>query len=223
MVERILIADDHPICSEAVALAARRAIPDVATDQVGTLHLAEQAARRFARYRCVVLDLMLPDALGFSGLLRLQQILPKVPIAIISSLEDKAITAKALHLGAAAFLSKALPLPDLTAAIASLAAGDRQAPPADDPDTGGLRDLRHRLDTLTTGQLRVVMALRAGQLNKQIAHDLGLGEATVKTHLAAAFRKLGVANRTQAVLLVRQLDIRTEMMPGAQLAETMQA
>lgn len=204
MVDRILIADDHPICSEAVALAARVALPEIVADQVATLQLAEQAARDFPGYACVVLDLMLPDAQGFSGLLRLQQILPDVPIAIISSLEDASVAAKALHLGAAAFLPKALPFAELSAAIVRLAAGERQAPPAGDPAAGALRN---RIDTLTAGQLRVVMALRAGQLNKQIAHDLGLGEATVKTHLAAAFRKLGVSNRTQAVLLVQQLDL----------------
>jgi DNA-binding NarL/FixJ family response regulator len=222
LVDRILIADDHPICSEAVAQAARGALTDIVADQVATLQLAEQAARRYPHYRCVVLDLMLPDALGFSGLLRLQQLLPHAPIAIISSLEDASVAAKALHLGAAAFLSKALPFAELSAAIVRLAAGERQPPPAGDPATGALRALRNRIDTLTAGQLRVVMALRAGQLNKQIAHDLGLGEATVKTHLAAAFRKLGVSNRTQAVLLVRQLDIDAELMPehlvGAVLA-----
>lgn len=207
MVDRILIADDHPICSEAVALAARVALPEIVADQVATLQLAEQAARDFPGYACVVLDLMLPDAQGFSGLLRLQQILPDVPIAIISSLEDASVAAKALHLGAAAFLPKALPFAELSAAIVRLAAGERQAPPAGDPAAGAVRTMRNRIDTLTAGQLRVVMALRAGQLNKQIAHDLGLGEATVKTHLAAAFRKLGVSNRTQAVLLVQQLDL----------------
>ncbi len=207
MVDRILIADDHPICSEAVAMAARVALPEILTDQVATLDLAEQAALGSPGYRCVVLDLMLPDASGFSGLLRLQRILPDVPIAIISSIEDASVAARALHLGAAAFLPKALPFAELSAAIGRLVAGERQPLPSADPSASKLRTLRHRIDTLTAGQLRVVMALRAGQLNKQIAHDLGLGEATVKTHLAAAFRKLGVSNRTQAVLLFRQLDI----------------
>lgn len=214
MVDRILIADDHPICSEAVALAARGALPGIVADQVATLQLAEQAALRFPRYRCVILDLMLPDTLGFSGLLRLQKILPDVPIAIISGIEDPSVAAKALHLGAAAFLSKALPFAELSSAIVRLAAGEREAPPPSEAP-GALRALRCRLDTLTAGQLRVLMALRAGQLNKQIAYDLGLGEATVKTHLAAAFRKLGVSNRTQAVLLVRQLDIDAGPMPAS--------
>ncbi|MDH7975802.1 response regulator transcription factor [Sphingomonas sp. AR_OL41] len=214
MVDRILIADDHPICSEAVALAARVALPTFHADQVATLELAEQAARGCSAYRCVVLDLMLPDASGFSGLLRLQRILPGVPIAIISSIEDDSAAARALHLGAAAFLPKALPFAELSAAIGRLVAGERQPLPTADPATGALRTLRNKIDTLTAGQLRVVMALRAGQLNKQIAHDLGLGEATVKTHLAAAFRKLGVSNRTQAVLLFRQLDVDADTTPS---------
>ena len=220
MADRILIVDDHPICCEAVAMAARRALPGVAVDQVGTLHLAERATRAFPTYRFVVLDLMLPDALGFSGLLRLQQLIPRVPIAIISSVEDADVAARALHLGAAAFLAKALSFADLSAALTRLAAGERQAAPINDAAGSALRDLRERLSTLTTSQLRVVMALRAGQLNKQIAHDLGLGEATVKTHLAAAFRKLGVVNRTQAVVLVQTLDVLpyTILAKGAALA-----
>ena len=205
MIDRLLIADDHPICCEAVAMAARAALPGIITDQVGTLHLAEQALRRSPDYGLIVLDLLLPDALGFSGLLRLQQIAPHIPIAIISSQEDAA--ARALHLGAAAFLPKAMSLADLGAALALLAAGERQPVPPADLAAGVLRDLRTRLATLTGSQFRAVMALRDGQLNKQIAHDLGVGEATVKTHLAAAFRKLGVSNRTQAVLLVRQFDV----------------
>ena len=211
MLERVLIVDDHPMCSHALSLAVSRALHGIEVDQAATLYLAEQAARRFPTYRCVLLDLILPDVIGFSGLLRLQKILPNVPIAIVSGLEDADIKAKALHLGAVAVLPKALPIEELSLAIARVARGERETPPETGSKLDDLSALRGRFETLTTGQLRVVMALHDGLPTKQIAHNLAVGEATVKAHLGAAFRKLGVVNRTQAVLLVRQFHAEPDM------------
>jgi DNA-binding NarL/FixJ family response regulator len=201
--KRVLVADDHPLSREGLGLAVRHAIPDVVVVAAGTVAEAEQQAMQRRDFRLVLLDLMMPDAHGFSGLLRLQAQLPEVPIAVITAAREPDLPTIARDLGATAFLSKAMPLDLLAGTLRSIAAGEAFFP----PQTGkaDTRLLRDRIASLSQAQRRVLFALADGRANKQIAHDLAVSEATIKAHLTAIFRSLNVTNRMQAMLLLQPL------------------
>ncbi|MEP9403345.1 response regulator transcription factor [Sphingomonas sp. VNH70] len=203
----ILVADDHPMCATALAMAARVVDPAVAIDSATTLAEAEGFARG-ARHDLILLDLMLPDVQGFAGLALLRAVRPEAPIAIVSGREDPAVIAQSIALGAAGFVPKSSPIDQMVAAIRTLLDGARWLPAG--VDIGAHDDRRvevaQRMGTLSIAQLRVLRAIANGHQNKQIAYDLQLAEPTVKSHLSAIFRKLGVSNRTQAVLALQAFD-----------------
>lgn len=200
---RVLIADDHPLIREGLALAVRAALPGVSVDTAGTIGEALEAIRRNVKYRLILLDFVLPDARGFSGLLQIQHLVGMVPIAVISAHEDAMLVESAQALGAAGFLYKTRPFDELAKDIRLLADGKRSFPVIDKVNVA--TDMRDRIATLSGAQLKVLIALADGRLNKQIAGDLDVSEATVKAHLTAIFRKLGVTNRAQALLAVQPL------------------
>lgn len=202
---RLLLADDHPLIREGLALAARVAMPELTIDSVGSIAEAEAAIARHKGYRLALLDLMLPDARGFSGFLRLQHALGEVPIVIVSARQQPELIEAARALGAAGYLSKALPLDETLASLRNILAGKAVFPPITGRVQADVGDARARIAELSGAQLRVLMALADGRLNKQIAGDLGVTEATIKAHLTAIFRKLGVNNRTQAILAIQPL------------------
>ncbi|WP_254913774.1 response regulator transcription factor [Sphingobium sp. Z007] len=200
---RVLIADDHPLIREGLALAARAAMPGVTVDTAGTIGDAVAALKRHAKYRLILLDFVLPDARGFSGFLQLQHEAGRIPIAMISANENPTLVESARALGAAGFLHKTRPFDDLARDIKKLAEGQTSFPAVD----AGVAPsaLRDRIASLSGAQLRVLIALSDGRLNKQIAADLAVSEATVKAHMTAIFRKLDVGNRAQALLAVQPL------------------
>lgn len=201
---RILIADDHPLIGDALHLAIRARHPGFAIDVVSSVADAEAACRDPRGLKLVLLDYRLPDSDGFSGFFRLQYLLHEVPIAIISGFGDAQIVEAARVLGAQGFLPKTQPLDKLADMVDRMLGGERVFP----PPTEGAHEIeaaRSRLETLSSAQRRVLLALARGHLNKQIAQELDVSEATIKAHLTAIFRKLGVLNRTQAVLSIQPL------------------
>ncbi|MBD3759732.1 MAG: response regulator transcription factor [Rhizorhabdus sp.] len=201
---RILIADDHPLIREAIQLSMRARHPGYTVDVAGSIDEAEALIKRNGPYRLLLLDYELPDANGFGGFFKLQHLLGRTPIAIISAHDSEQMVSTAQAVGATGFLSKRQPLDVTIAGIEIILHGGRVFPPSPGPDTQ-TDMLRKRLDSLSGAQRRVLLALASGDLNKQIAADLGVSEATIKAHLSAIFRKLGVTNRTQAILLMRPL------------------
>jgi DNA-binding NarL/FixJ family response regulator len=201
-----LIADDHPLSREGLALAVRAAVPGIGVDNAGSIAEAEAAiAQRKSGYRLLLLDFVLPDARGFSGFLQLQFALgPSTPIVMVSAHREAVIIEAAQALGAAAFLSKSLPIDELATSLRAVLRGARIFP-EQDRDLAATQSARERIATLSGSQLKVMLALADGRLNKQIAGDLGISEATVKAHLTAIFRKLGVQNRAQALLAMQPL------------------
>lgn len=200
---RVLIADDHPLIREGLAIAARAAMPGVTVDTAGTIGDAVAALKRHAKYRLILLDFVLPDARGFSGFLQLQHEAGRIPIAMISANENPTLVESARALGAAGFLHKTRPFDDLARDIRKLAEGQTSFPAV--AAGAAPSALRERIASLSGAQLRVLIALSDGRLNKQIAADLAVSEATVKAHMTAIFRKLDVANRAQALLAVQPL------------------
>jgi len=199
---RILVADDHPLISNGIQLAVHARLPNCAIDTTATIAGARALIAANGRYDLVLLDFKLPDAHGFSGFFELQHELGDRPIAIISASDDTALIAAARAVGAAGFLRKADALDALVGAVGVLLGGGTVFPPE---TSGAQHDLQSRLATLSVAQRRVLVALVEGRLNKQIAGDLNVTEATIKAHLTAIFRKIGVQNRLQAILTMQPL------------------
>lgn len=199
----ILVADDHPLFRQALVLAVRRVRPDVAVVEAGTLGAALVAAREAQGLALMLLDLRMPGAEGYSGVALLHAEVPAVPILVVSSADPGQAAAAVRQFGAVGFIGKDQDLAAIERAIAAALDGQRIAPPVDTE----LDAVAASVAQLTPMQLRVLLGLLAGQLNKQIAFDLGIGEATVKAHMTAIMRKLDVHNRTQAVLAARALGL----------------
>ncbi|MEH3038480.1 MAG: response regulator transcription factor [Sphingomonas paucimobilis] len=203
----ILVADDHPMCATALGMAARAVDAGITKDCVTTLAEAEELVRQ-TDYDLILLDLMLPDVQGFAGLAMLRAIQPAATIAIVSGREESAVVAQSQALGAKGFIPKSSSIDQMVAAIRALLDGQNWLPEgiADALPEDRRVDLAERMGTLSIAQLRVLRAIVNGHQNKQIAYDLQLAEPTVKSHLSAIFRKLGVSNRTQAVLALQAFD-----------------
>ena len=157
-----------------------------------------------------MLDLMLPDAKGFSALLRLKQLLPNTPIAIVSARADAHSIAMARTFGVAAYLSKAQPVSTLVNSVGDILRGGAPFAEPSETDTGP-PSISGKMASLSAAQLRILVAMADGRLNKQIGADLNITEGTVKQHVSAIFRKLGVNNRSQALLAVRPFLINTNL------------
>lgn len=206
----VLIADDHPLFRQALALALAAAAPEAQVIEAGTLASAARAAAETPDLALITLDLKMPGAVGYSGIALLHAERPTVPILVVSGADNANAADEARAFGAVGFLRKDADLPQIEAAIRT-ALGRSPAPPA--PDAPGdtahasVDRVRGTVAGLTPTQLKVLLAVLAGKLNKQIAYDLGMGEATVKAHMTAIMRKLDVQNRTQAALAARSLGL----------------
>ncbi len=199
--DRIVVADDHPLFRAALRSAVDKAAPGAEVVECASLAEA-RAAMVAGAVDLLLLDLKLSDSEGMAGLAAVRAEQPTVPVAVVSASEDAPVVRHALGLGAAGFIPKSSSLPQMVEAIAAILAGDSWAPDVPEADD----DLAGRVASLTPSQLRILEGLKAGRLNKQIAFDLGVSEATIKAHLTSVFRKLGVHNRTQAVILAKSLD-----------------
>lgn len=206
MSRSILIADDHPLFRQALALAVGQVAPDAEIVEAGTLVAASTAVANHPDLCLILLDLKMPGAVGFSGIALLHAERPDVPILVVSSAEGETAAEEARAFGARGFLRKDADLALIEQNIAAVLSGS--APPAMSTSApGDLDPIRERVAGLTPTQLKVLLAVLDGQLNKQIAHNLGVSEATVKAHMTAIMRKLDVSNRTQAALVARSLGL----------------
>lgn len=198
-----MVADDHPLTREGLAMATRAALPGVSVLSAGSIGEASALVGR-GGWRMILLDFDLPDARGFSGLLTLQMQAPATPIVVVTASEESRLVEAARAIGAAGYLFKSLPLDEIAGRLRRIDAGQIVFP-QDAEAAPGLDDLLERIARLSSAQRTVLLALADGRSNKEIAHDLAVGEATVKAHLTAIFRKLGVNNRAQALLAARPL------------------
>ncbi len=206
MTDTILIADDHPLFRQAIALAVGRVRSDALIVEAGTLAAAARSAVEAADLKLILLDLKMPGAVGYSGIAMLHAERPSVPILVVSSVEGHAAADEVRAFGAIGFLRKDSDLATIEAAIAAALSGAALAPQQAGEDAP-LETIRQEVAGLTPMQLKVLLAVLDGQLNKQIAHSLGISEATVKAHMTAIMRKLDVRNRTQAALVARSLGL----------------
>jgi len=198
---RVIVADDHPLFRQALVVILGRVAPGVWVEEHGTLGATLQALDEDTRAGLIVLDLRLPDTDGFEGLVALRGRHPETAVAVVSADEDLATIRHALDCGAIAFIPKSTGLKQLGEALAAVLAGGRWVPAQAEPYlTTVCPEAGHGL---SPAQARVWSCLQRGLMNKQIAFELGITEATVKSHLTGLFRRLGVHSRTQALLVTR--------------------
>jgi len=203
----IIIADDHPLFRDALRLTLETRLSAATVEAAGSL---DEAAKLIGSCEVdlVLLDLTMPGVQGLSGLLYLRAQFPSVPVVVISASEDRSIARKCIAFGAAGFVPKSANATTINAAIDKVLAGGLFLPTemegGDDPDRDA-EALAARLSALTPQQVRVLMMLSQGLLNKQIAYELSVSEATVKAHVSAILTKLGVESRTQAVILAARI------------------
>jgi DNA-binding NarL/FixJ family response regulator len=207
---RVLLADDHPLFRQALRTAVTLAQPHLVIEEVGTLLAARTTLSRHQNFALILLDLKMPDCGGFSGLLNLRSEYPEIPILVVSGSETPATVSKAIALGAAGFIPKSASVGDIGKAVSAVLAGDIWTP-ASTPATQ-VPDFVNAVASLSPSQLRILMALQRGLLNKQIAHEMGVTEATVKAHMTIMFRKLRVQNRTQALIAAQAVSLDSEQM-----------
>lgn len=205
---RLLIADDHPLFRAALAGAVADALPGAEIDSHASLDSLLAALERDPARDLVLLDLRMPGVRGYSSLIQLRGQYPALPVAIVSGEDSPAVIRRAIEFGAAGYIPKSAALPEIAAALAAILDGDvwlpaqaRDAAPRDP----AAETLAAQLATLTPQQFKVLMALADGRLNKQIGGDLAITEATVKAHVTAILRKLGLYRRTQVALIAQRL------------------
>ena len=210
--ERILIADDHPLMRSALRHAVAQGLPGCEVTEVGTLDAAADALRAAPADRpfdLVLLDLAMPGASGLAGLFLLRAEFPSTAVVIVSANEDPATIRRAADCGAAGFIPKSTLADRIVEAVRAVMRGEFwfETLERGDATAGRGEDaaLAVRLASLTPQQFRVLVAITEGKLNKQIAHELGVGEATVKAHVTEILRKQGVISRTQAAIAAREL------------------
>jgi DNA-binding NarL/FixJ family response regulator len=206
---RFIIVDDHPLFRGALGQALSAAFANAEVLEAGSLDELTDRLARAGEIDLILLDLSMPGVHGVSGLLYLRAQHPEVPVVIVSASDDAATIRQCLDCGASGFIPKSQPVERIREAIRRIIGGEVWLPPDVDlsgvPAGGESAELVSRLSTLTPQQVRVLMMLGEGLLNKQIAFKLGVSEATIKAHVSAILQKLGVDSRTQAVIAINRI------------------
>jgi DNA-binding NarL/FixJ family response regulator len=209
----ILIVEDHPMFREAVQSAVHLALPGATIREASAIKELLEDVPETISFDLILLDLMLPGVSGFDGFLLIRSRFPQSPILIFSGLNEPKIAAEAIRIGAAGFVPKSASKLVLAEAVKEIYAGNIYIPKDMSREVRALLSEEKqpagpasRVADLTPSQIRVLQLLRQGRLNKQIAHELGVGETTVKAHVSEILRKLNVASRTQAVIETSHLD-----------------
>jgi DNA-binding NarL/FixJ family response regulator len=208
----VIIADDHPLFRDALKQTLTSALPGASITEAGSVEKLLEILSQNASTDLVLLDLKMPgergaaSLSGLTGLMYLRSQHPSIPVVIVSASDNPSMIRRCLNLGASGFISKSLPVEEIRTAVKSVLDGGVWFPSDVQRDAGGeLAELSARLATLTPQQVRVLSMLGQGLLNKQIAFELSVSEATVKAHVSAILQKLGVDSRTQAVIAVNRI------------------
>lgn len=213
---KILIADDHPLFREAICTVISSGFPDSELIETSDLDSALNFTRNNDDLDLILLDLNMPGMHGLNGLISLRNEAPTIPVVIISAEEDKQVVLQAITCGAVGFITKSSPRAQMTEAITQILNGNVYLPPdiirtnskttqrRTSPDEQRISP--ELLQALTRKQLLVLERMTHGESNKQIAYNLDIAETTVKAHVSAILRKLGVHNRVQAILSANDID-----------------
>lgn len=205
---RITIVDDHPLFRGALNQALSASM-DATFQEAGSLDQLNEQLGVSKDVDLVLLDLNMPGVQGLSGLMFLRAQYPEIPVVVCSANEDPGTIRRCIEFGASGYIPKSQPIEQIREAVAKVLGGEVWTPP--DVNLSGeldeeTSDMLARLSSLTPQQVRVLMMLGEGLLNKQIAYKLSVSEATIKAHVSAILQKLGVDSRTQAVIAISKID-----------------
>lgn len=205
----IIIADDHPLFRQALLTTLKPKFSATNWLEAQTIAELDNHLQQQSEIDLLILDLNIPGGHGFNNLINIRKQYPEVPVVIISAHEDNDTIGKAIDLGASGFIPKSTPIEEIYQGVIEVLMGNvwlskhYQALPAQ----AELCDVAERVKSLTHQQHKILMMFAQGLLNKQIAYELHVSEATIKAHATAIFKKLNVRNRTQAVIAIANLDI----------------
>lgn len=205
------VADDHPLFRNAILEVIKRHYPDSVVGESVDLDSTIRELDKKDETELLLLDLHMPGSQDLFGLIMVREKFPSIPVAIISADEEASTISRAMGHGACGYIPKSCSPQMIHQAIHSMLDGNRWVPdeyrnnltPVDSEE----KDLAAKIATLTPQQYRVLCYLREGWLNKQIGYELGVTEATIKAHITAIFRKLGISNRTQAVIMLSKMSL----------------
>lgn len=204
---KIVIADDHPLFRSALSQAVNQCLDSPQLVTVGSFEELSAILDGAHDANLLLLDLNMPGARGYSALVHARSVASALPVIVVSAYEDASVAKAALDHGASGFIPKSASPDTMAEAIDTVLGGGQWAPDAVDQVENSDNAFTDKLALLTPQQQRVLVMLTDGLLNKQIAIDLSISEATVKAHITAILRKLGVHTRTQAVIAARSLEI----------------
>jgi len=206
---QVFIVDDHPLYRLALKGAVAAACTKCEIFEADSIGGLFEGLDRHPHIDLLLLDLNVPGAHGFNALAHLRGSRPELPIIVVSASDDMRTVRQALAFGAQGFVSKSADSKTIGDNILAVLRGEVVTPAGlareDTRADEGALEIAERIAQLTPQQFRVLGMLCAGRLNKQIAEDLDIAEATVKAHMTVILRKLGALNRTQAVLLAGRL------------------
>ncbi len=205
--EKIIIADDHPLFRQALKLMLEAHFDNVKVFEVENVSELEALLPKEQDVDLLLLDLNIPGAQGFNTLINMRDKYPQMGVSIVSGYEDKETINKAVAFGSAGFIPKSISIPAMIQAIESILSGEVWLPNFEElKEEVPLSEESKKIASLSPQQYKILMMFSNGLLNKQIAAQLSLSEATVKSHAGAIFLKLGVRNRTQAVIMLNESE-----------------
>ena len=202
----IIIADDHPLFRNALFQSVHMAISGANLLEADSLEALLDLLNKDADPDLLLLDLKMPGANGMSGLIQLRNEYPDLPVVVVSASEETSVISQVKRHGAFGFIPKSSDMRTLINALNQVLEGDPYFPEGLGELNDVENDLSEKIASLTPQQYKVLNMLSDGLLNKQIAYELNVSEATIKAHMTAIFRKLGVNNRTQAVILLNGMN-----------------
>lgn len=219
-----MIVDDHPLYREALRSTLQLAFPGARIDEADSVAAAAAALEGRRNVDIVLLDLSMRGINGFDGLIAIRRRFPSVPFLVVSGLNEPRIVQDAMRFGAAGFVPKSADKMTLVKAVSTVLSGSVAFPRDMSRVTAEkandvMAALVDRIAQLTPQQLRVLLMIRQGKLNKQIAHELLVGDSTVKAHVSEILRKLGVTSRTQIVIETASLNFDKSGLPELSKAD----
>lgn len=213
-IKSALVIDDHPLYCDALATTMESIFNTRRIRTATTLGEALHQLRMRFSPDLVILDLNLPDASGLSGFLKIKEKMPDVPVIVISAITTEGVVQSVISAGAAGFIPKETGRQVFQEAMTDIWNGKTYVPPGyamparSKESDRSVETISRKIAHLSQQQTRILGLICEGMPNKLIAYEMQLAEATVKAHITALLRRLGVHNRTQAAMLVREVSIR---------------
>ncbi len=204
---KIILADDHPLFRQALTITLKSHFTSAVIVDAQNIPELELHLQSEEKADLLLLDLDIPGAHGFNSLISIRRSHPDLGIVVISGFEDKETIHKAMSFGAAGFIPKSTPVPKMLVAIKEVLNGTLWTPDGEFNPNEKVNNIDDKIASLTPKQHEILLMFADGLLNKQIASQLGTSESTIKSHASIIFLKLGVRNRTQAVITLNELQL----------------